>query len=262
MAKRTSLLGVLILLLAVQVASAQPPGGGRGRGGFRGGPGGPGGGPMPELMLLRIPEVREELGTKDDQNKQLDELFASMQPPERPNFEELQKLSEDERRERMEAMRAKQEASFREIEEKLGNILDEKQLARFRQLRLQRQGVGALMRPELAKQLELTEEQRDKIRKIQEGARPEGRGPGNFQEMSDEERREFFTQMRERREKADAEILAVLTDEQKTKWNELQGEKFDFPRGGFGGPGGGFGRGPGGPGGPPQERRRPPRKEE
>ena len=184
-----------MLLLAVQVASAQPPGGGRGRGGFGGGPGGPGGGPVPELMLLRIPEVREELGTKEDQNKQLDELISSIRPPERPNFEDL---SDDERRERMEAIRAKQEEVFRGTEEKLSKILDEKQFARFKELRLQRQGVGALMRPELAKQLELTQEQRDKIRKIQEGARPEG-GPGNFQEMSDEERREFFTKMRERR---------------------------------------------------------------
>jgi hypothetical protein len=210
-------------------------------------------------MLLNMREVREELGTKEDQNKQLDELTRSIRPPERPNFEDL---NDDERRERMEAMRAKQEEVFRGTEEKLSKILDEKQLARFKELRLQRQGVGALMRPELAKQLELSEEQQDKIRKIQEGARPEGRGPGNFQEMSEEERREFFTQMRERREKADAEILAVLTDEQKTKWNELQGEKFDFPRGGPGGGGFGQRQRPGGPGGPPQDRKRPPRKEE
>src|SRR5438067_9049073 len=99
-------LGLAALLIAA-VALAQPPGGrgpGRGgRGGF-GGPGffGPGGGPASVAALLRMPEVRKELGTSEPQNKQIDAVLAEQQEQMRAsfgaiNFQELQNLPEEER---------------------------------------------------------------------------------------------------------------------------------------------------------------------
>ena len=253
---RRTCLAFIVLAMAVQMASGQEEGR-RGRGG-PGGPGGfgrRGGGPESGAMLLGMREVREELKVTPEQEKQVQELAEEMRG--NFNFQELQDLSPEERRERLEKMRPEMEARAKQADEKLAKILDEKQMARLNQLRMQRQGVMALGRPEVGKQLGLSEEQQGKIRDIAESARPQFGGPGgrNFQDMSDEERREAFTKMQEQREKAEADVLAVLTDEQKTKWNELKGEKFEFPRGGFGGPGG-----RGGPGG--GERRRPPRKQD
>ena len=256
---RRTCLGMIVLALAVQMASAQER---EGRG--RGGPGGFGfgrrGGPESGTMLLGLREVREELKTTPEQNKQLQELAEELRG-RRGDFnpQDFENLSQEERRERFEKMRSEMEARAKESDEKLAKILDAKQIERLNQLRLQRQGAMALGRPEVGKQLGLSEEQQEKIRTIQREAGPGGPGgPGgrNFAEMSDEERREAITKMREQREKSEADVLAVLSDEQKTKWNELQGEKFEFPRGGFGG-------GPGGRGGPGGgERRRPERKQD
>ncbi len=38
-----------------------------------------------------------------------------------------------------------------------------------------------------------------------------------------------FGQRREERAKQDKEVLATLTDEQKTRWEAMKGEPFDFP---------------------------------
>jgi len=48
--------------------------------------------------------------------------------------------------------------------------------------------------------------------------------------MTDEERQQAMAKFRELQEKTNAEILAVLTSEQKETWTKLQGKKFDFPQ--------------------------------
>ena len=68
-----------------------------------------------------------------------------------------------------------------------------------------------------------------------------------------------IAKMQKQREKADADVLGVLTAQQKEKWTEMKGKEFKFPQpkfgpGGRGGPGG---FGPGGPGKKPAEKSRP-----
>lgn len=275
--------GVLVLLMAAAV-TAQPPGrrgGGFGRRGF----GGPGDMPNSAAALLRMPEVRQELATSDEQNKQIDETLAALGEQMRASFgsfQELQNLDEDERAKRFAEARQASEAANKKADEKLAGILDGKQLARLNGLRLQREGAAGLLRPEVAKQLALSEKQRDQIRGVQErsggpgpggaGRGGPGRGGPNPQQMSDDERREFFAQLQKQREAAESDMLAVLTADQRQKLADMKGAEFQFPepRGGFGGPGpGGFGpgggRGPGGgfggPGGNAAERKRPPIKQ-
>jgi hypothetical protein len=197
------------------------------------------------LGLLRTPEVRKELAVTEEQGKQLDDLQASLQASQRAggggnfNREEFQKLSDEERQKRFAEMRQNAEKSAAEADEKLGKILDGTQSARLAQLRLQRDGTQALTQKKTAEQLGLSTEQQDKIRKIQESARPQA----IFQNLSAEERREFFTKMQVLREKAQADTLAVLTDAQKAKFDELKGKPFEFPRPQFGGQGGQGGNG-------------------
>jgi spore coat protein CotH len=214
---------------------AQPPGGrGPGRGGF-GGPGfGPPGGPASSAMLLRLPEVRKELGTSEPQNKQIDALHAEQQDQMRAsfgaiNFQELQELSEEERSKRFEEARKKSEQAAKKADEKLASVLDAKQMQRLNQLRLQREGIASFRRPEVVKQLGLTNEQQDKIRKLQpEGPMFFGPGPGGPGGPA-------------QGEKMLGDALAVLTADQKAKWAELKGKEFKFSQG----PGGIFGFGPG-----------------
>jgi hypothetical protein len=172
-----------------------------------------------------MPEVRKELGTSDGQNKQLDALLAEVQKQtraafEKINFQDLQGLSQEERDKRFGQARKESDEANRKAEDKLGTILDAKQLGRLNQLRLQREGVTAFNRSEVARQLGLTDDQKGKLRKLQEQSpRPFPRGP-------------------QERDKALADALAVLTAEQKAKWQELNGKEFKFPQfpGGFMGP--------------------------
>src|SRR5947199_8281170 len=92
--------GVLWLLAAAALAQppGPPPGGGFGRR-FIDGPG-LGQGPA---MLLRIPEVRKELGTTAAQNPKIDQLLEDLERQMQASFagidfRDLQDLSEEDRR--------------------------------------------------------------------------------------------------------------------------------------------------------------------
>lgn len=241
MLRTKNVLGALALVLMASLVSAQDqPSRGR-RGGF-GGPGGMMGSPV---GLLRMPEVRKELSLTEEQNKQVEAALEQANPG-RGGFGGQQDLSQEERQKRMEEMRKKMDEATASVKK----VLTPEQNKRLEQLTLQRQGAGALARPEVAKQLGLSDEQKEKIAKIQESTRV------NFRELSDEERQKAFAEMPQKQEKARSEILALLTDDQKAKWSEMKGKEFTFPQ--FGGPGGGPGGRPGGAGG---QRQRPATKD-
>lgn len=247
---------VLASALLVSLASqAQAQGQRGGRGGGFGGPGGGGG----AAGLLFMAEVQKEVGVTKEQ---VDKIQAAMRElgggrgpggGDRPNFQEM---SEEERTKFFEEMRKQAEERARKSEEILKANLDAKQLARLEELRIQREGAGALARAEVAAKLKLTDDQKEKIKEalasgqidFRGGRGPGGPGAGGF------DREAFQKQMEEaraKREKANADALAVLTADQKTAFEGLQGAKFEFPAFGGRGPGGPGGQGGGRPGRPP-----------
>lgn len=194
------------------------------------GPGGGGGGSS--AMLLTMPEVLKELNVTDDQKKQIETLSGQVREKLRAsfgqiNFQELQTLSPEEREKRFGEMRKKAEEATKGVEEKVAGILDAKQVARLKELQLQREGAAALARAEVIKKLDLTEEQQAKIKKIQEDARPKGNlfDPN----QSNEDRQAAFKKMREQMEKAQKDSLAVLSDDQMLEWTNMCGKTFKFP---------------------------------
>jgi hypothetical protein len=136
----------------------------------------------------------------------------------------------------------------------IGEVLDAKQLARLKQLSIQRDGTRALSRPEVQDQLKLSADQRQRLTTAFNSEREamqavfQGFRPQDGQPPSQEQQAEFGKKIQSARASAEASALAVLTDAQKSQFKALQGAPFKFPEGGFGGPGGRFGR-PGGPGG-------------
>lgn len=231
MLPRQMLLGGLLFLLMTSAVSAQQAPR-RGTGGFNRGFGfGREAAASPET-LLALPEVRKELAASDEQNKQIDQAISELQGQTRSlfgNFRELQNLPAEDRAKQLADAGEKLQEARRNFVEKIATILEQKQIARFNQLRLQREGVPALNRAEIADQLGLSADQREKLQAIQEEVRKAGAGAGNFQAMSDDERREFFSQMQERRRKAEADMLLVLTADQQNKLTELKGAEFKFP---------------------------------
>lgn len=178
----------------------------RGRGGFnQGGVAG----------LLAIEEVRNELKLTSEQTEKLQALRGS-----REDREALQNLSREERQKRYADMAKK-------AEETIKTVLDETQQKRLEELRIQRDGAESLTRAEVAEKLNLEQAQKDKIKQIAEAA--DSNRDFDFQNATQEERQKFFAEARERREKRNADLLAVLTAAQKDTFQQMQGEKFTFP---------------------------------
>lgn len=256
-------LGMLLLVLAVAVLctdAAWAQRGGRGRGGGRGPGGGPGmfgrgpgmffgGGGV--LGLLRIPEVQKELELVDDQLQDIQKLQEELasQRGERPRVD-FQNMSEEERRKFVEERQKEAAEREKATKAKVAEILLPMQMERLEQIRIQTQGIRALFDPEVVAKLNITEEQREKMRAVMEESQESMRERmrelfqrGQQQQQDREAMREQFTKIRE---ELDNKVLAVLTADQKKKFEELKGEPFDMPRPQFNRPGG---RGPGG-GGP------------
>lgn len=250
----SAMLAAAVTLAVVSVADAQP-GGGRGQGGRGGfgaggfGAGGFGGGAAGGAMLLGMPEVQKELNITDDQKELITEMQADLRQRggQRPDLGNFRDLSAEERQARMEELRKQAEERNKQAEDALKAILNDTQFARYGELQLQRQGLGALTRPDIVEKLGLSTEQTEKIGEVRRTAREEG---GRRPEGQAGQRPDFQALMaaaRERQAKVEADTLAVLTADQKAKWEQLQGKKFEFPAPTFG-------RGQGGPGGQPGQR--------
>ena len=267
-----SLLGLAVVPMAA-LAQGQGRGGGGGRGGFGGGM--MGGGMMGGVTgLVMMEEVRKELKLSEEQETKIRDMGAEMMQQafggfggrggagggggNRPDF---QNMSEEERKKFRDEMQAKVAEQTKKAEESLKKVLTPEQNVRLNELRLQREGVQALGRAEVAGALKLTDAQNEAIAEILEAARPQRGGPGGGgpgggfgRNLSDEERTKMREEMEARRKKTQEDIELVMTEDQKAAWTKMQGAKFELPErpsfgGGFGR--GGAGGGPGGAGGAP-----------
>jgi Spy/CpxP family protein refolding chaperone len=201
-----ALAGILVAVLSVQAQQNDGPPGGR-RGGRGPGMGGPGGG----LMILRLEKVQADLKLTDEQKEKLRGLGQEA----RGNRENLDK--------------------------QLAEILKPEQLARLKEIRLQVDGAGALSRnPEVAKALELTDDQKEKLQALQTEAREKMRDA--MQGGEDLTREARMAKMTEMRKEMQTKALAVLTPEQQKKFEKMQGAKIEIdfsalrPQGGRRGP--------------------------
>ena len=203
-------------------------------GGFFGGMGGLGSGGGSILILLREPAVQEEIEVVDDQRQQLRQLGDTLRPQfDRDNFR--RDMSEEERRAALAEMRVEMEKAAQEAQTKVAEILLPHQMERLQQISLQVRGAQALADPQVAAKLNLTDQQKQQIETAQSAMRDKWRevyqsgNPENMREQMETARREF-----------DQQIVAFLTPEQKTQWEEMKGEAFAMPEGAFGRGRGGF----------------------
>jgi Spy/CpxP family protein refolding chaperone len=245
-------LSLAVLCAVASVADAQGQGGGRrGRGGFGGGGFGRGGG-MNETMLLGLDQVAKELELADEQKAEIRKISEESMAKARERVAGLRDLSDDERRARFEEMRKEGETAQAEVRKKIEEVLLPEQKERLSQIVLQVQGASALASDEVASKLSLTEDQKTKLREVQEAAREKMQEA--FGRRGDGERGQGGGReaMQKLRTESQEQAMAVLTDEQKKKLEELKGKAFEldmsaFGRGGRGGEGGrrGEGRGEG-----------------
>jgi Spy/CpxP family protein refolding chaperone len=211
---------VAVAALIVSSALAQQPGRQR--------QGAGGGGGMSSVQLLGQKSVQEELKLTDDQVKKVTDLTQK----QRELFRGVQDLSQEERAKKMQELQ-------KENQKAVADILKPEQAKRLKQITLQLRGGRALTDPEVAKELGLTAEQKQKVKEIQDETAKETaklRDAGLDRQEAAKKRQEITKSSNEK-------LTGILTADQKTKWKEMTGEPFKGeirPLGGAGGrrPGG------------------------
>ncbi|WP_276664567.1 hypothetical protein, partial [Rhodopirellula baltica] len=239
-----------LTLQSASIANAQGRGG---RGGFPGGGGGGGAmfggrGGGSTLGLLRAEKVREELGIDEQQTEALKKLEEQAREQSRPDFD-FRNASEEDRREFFEKMQSQREEQEKETRMQLQTVLTLEQMERLDEIGIQAQGLMALSSPEVQEALTMTEDQKKKLTEIRSGMETKMREEMR-EIMQSRDREKMQTAMESMRENMEKEVMAVLTAEQKKKFEEMKGDPFDLEalRGGRGGERGARG-GRGGEGG-------------
>lgn len=163
-----------------------------------------------EVMLVRQKGVQEDLKTTAEQNQKI-HAFADKQWKK---AQALRNSSEAERDRAFEAM-AKANQQF------LKTTLSPEQCKRLNQIAMQVAGLLWIMRSDVAAELNLTDEQRQKIRELHSEARKEAQEALRSNNEAVEE-----SKFREMRQANRRRLMGVLTDEQKAKWKEMAGQPF------------------------------------
>jgi serine/threonine protein kinase len=163
------------------------------------------------FYLLCQPVVLDDLQVTSQQRAHMKELTTRVGKEWMESFRDIGLVSPAERGKRTIAQARTNEAE-------LNTILTVDQQARLRQIGLQSEGSSAFRDPEVAATLELTPEQRERIRVIEDDAafgwmRSMGRAPAAGEPGA--EAKERTTNQR---------LLAVLTDAQLQKWRTMTGD--------------------------------------
>jgi len=196
--------------------------------------------PVSITQLLQIEKVREDAEILDEQAEDIKTAVDKVRQDarstqgERPNFREL---SETQREEFFKKFREQQESTNKKIQEAIEDVLLPQQVERLEEIRLQIQGVGALLTEPVQKELKITAEQKTKFEEVQKKTQEKGQelfsgvrelfqgGDREKAQAAMQEIREKMTAMQKETEK---NILAVLTDSQKKEFEKMKGKPVEI----------------------------------
>ena len=206
----------LLAMISMNAQAQRPGGGGFGFGRGMG------------TSLIMNSGVQKELKLTDEQLDKLQAVNKDLMANAKTNFEKFKEMSKDDRAKFFKEMSEKNNKAY-------AAILTKEQSARLKQIEIQQDVAGSLTtNAEVAKVINLTDEQKEKIKAIQDENRKEMSGlfkggKGNFAELS--------TKMRTLRTESKEKILKVLTDSQMKSWKELTGAPYEVVFEGFKGGG-------------------------
>ncbi|MHB1558436.1 MAG: hypothetical protein ACYC61_13335 [Isosphaeraceae bacterium] len=164
-----------------------------------------------QVVLLRHKAVRDDLKLTHREARRIHE-FTEAQWKKAQKAEELTDDNERDRR---------YDEMTRENERFLGEILNGEQRKRLDQITLQVAGLLWITRPDVAAELKLTAEQKQKAAEYQKVAHRE------MEELlHSETRRDRHAELRKLHETSKKRLLELLTDEQEAKFHEMIGHPF------------------------------------
>jgi len=200
--------GLVMVSALAQSASAQR-GGGRGFGRLFNG--------TAKAQLATLDEVQADLKLTDEQKTQIAEINDKLREDRRglfgSGFGQFNQIRAD-----MDKLNSEASA---EVDAKL----DDTQKQRLQEIAIQVNGAAALNDPSVVGQLNLSDEQKKKLEDVRaENSKAVEDAMSDFGDLSREERRDKFRTLAET---SDSNLLGVLTDEQKKKFDEMKGTEID-----------------------------------
>ena len=240
--KLTVLLGILLVSIGfVEQSDAQRRGLGGQRGGLRGGQQ-----QVSEMSLLQMKVVlqhlQEDFGLQQETTQKIAEITEQLNEQiadkRRSLMQDFREMGQDERQQAMKEVQQVSGELNKEAFKKIRPMLSREQLKRLGELKMQRMGNAALRDSLVQEILGFTSEQverlsaqqksfDDKRREFMDDFREQMQA-GDRESMRERmaEMQDAMLEMRERMEEA---ITSLLSDDQKKKLKELQGEAFKFP---------------------------------
>jgi len=184
--------------------------------------------PRSLIGLAANEQVQKELEATAEQKTKIEEISDTFRSDSRDLFSGLQGLSREERTEKFAELRPKHQELAAAAEKKLAAVLKKDQLKRLREINIQVSGGRVLARDEIAKALDLSKEQKAKIKGVFESAQK--RRGKLFQDLQSGnlDRSEIREKFSDLRKEINTEALAVLTKKQKAKFEKMKGEKFEL----------------------------------
>lgn len=213
---------ILSIVVVMSAVAAFAQGGGR-QGGMMGGM------QNNPLMLLTREDVQEDLGLNSDQKLKVAEYFAPDALRERMmsvfqnsgmSFEDMR--SEEGRKKMQDIMTKQMDSMKKEVE----GWLTPDQVKRVGQISIQVNGNRSILQKDIAKALEITTAQQEKIDGLQKASGEAMQAL--MQKMRDQElsREEMQEKMKKNGEIMNTELGKILTDAQRAKLTEMGGKKF------------------------------------
>ena len=208
-----------LLLIALLVSSAQAQQQRRGTRGPRG---------SSMLGMLRLDQVQTEIKLTDEQKSKVNAVAEEIMEGMRDQYSQLRDI--EDRAQRNEKRNELDKQVDSKAREQLRDVLEREQVMRFFQIYMQvRPAMEILAIEQIASRLEVTEEQKKKLAEVKKET--EAKQAKLFAEMRDasqEERRELSPKFRQLGTDANEKAVGVLTEDQRKKFDEMKGEKFEL----------------------------------
>lgn len=211
-----------ILLVGALSCAVFAQGGGQGRGGGRFMRGG--GGSM--SMLAMRSDVQKEIAVTSDQRAKLEAMAEKRREEMQARFEEMRNGGGGP------PDRGAMETNMREMEAKnakqLAEVLSVEQIARLKELGIQRAGNMSVLNPDVQKELGITDAQKSQIETLQ-GKQREAMGAVMDKMRNGEIEREAMGEIMQKNNKIMGDELAkILSQAQRDKLKAMAGKPFKF----------------------------------
>ena len=173
-------------------------------------------------------QVQKEMKLTPEQTAKVNEVVEKLGTEMREKYTALREI--EDRAERRAKTTALSDEIDGQVREQLRDTLSREQMMRLYQIRMQiRPVVDSLANSFVARRLELTEEQKNKVAEIaKETDAKQSELFGSLRDASEEQRSQAFQKLRQIRSEADEKALAVLTDQQKEAFEKMKGEKVEL----------------------------------